>query len=101
MDLYLVHQVEKLTNTRNTSMTTNFTYFNIDKTVNVEAETTGVKNVKVVTLWTEGGHRNISDLLGLSRAINVTSAIEFMMADEKVLSVKTECGVTVHRGKVC
>lgn len=90
MDLYLVHQVEKLINTRNTSMTTNFTYFNIDKTVNVEAETTGVKNVKVVTLWTEGGHRNMSDLLGLSRAINVTSAIEFMMADEKVLSVKTK-----------
>ena len=24
-----------------------------------------------------------------------------IMADEKVLSVKTECGVTVHRGKVC
>ncbi len=82
-------------------MTTNFTYFNIDKTVNVEAETIGVKNVKVVTLWTEGGHRNMSDLLGLTRAINVTSAIEFMMEDEKVLSVKTECGVTVYRGKFC
>lgn len=82
-------------------MTTNFTYFNIDKTVNVEAETIGVKNVKVVTLWTEGGYRNMSDLLGLTRAINVTSAIEFMLADEKVLSVKTGCGVTIHRGKVC
>ena len=82
-------------------MTTNFTYFNIDKTVNVEAETTGVKNVKVVTLWTEGGHRNMSDLLGLTRAINVTSAIEFMLADEKVVAIKTECGVTVYRGKVC
>lgn len=32
----------------------------------------------------------MSDLLGLSRAINVTSAIEFMMADEKVLSVKNK-----------
>lgn len=71
--------------------------FNIDKTVNVDAETEKKVKTKVSHLWDESGNC-LQERLGLSRWSNVKAACQFMLKDDKLLSVTTICGVTVYRG---
>ena len=72
-------------------------YFNIDNTVSFFAD---VENCSVYGLWTirNGVTKNFADILGFDRALNVKSAVEFLLKDKSARSAKTNCGVTVCRG---
>ena len=71
--------------------------FNIDKTFNIDAEIEKGCKFRVSHLWDENGNCT-QERLTVRRWCNVKAAIEFMLKDSKVVSVATECGVTVHRG---
>jgi len=73
--------------------------FNIEKSVNVDAEIEKGCKSRVSHLWDENGNC-LQDRLGVSRWANVKAAIEFMLKETAAISVTTECGVTVYRGKV-
>ena len=74
-------------------------YFNIDKTFNIDAEIEKGSRYKVAHLWDESGNCT-QERLTVQRWINVKYAIEFLLKDSKSISVSTDCGVTVYRGKV-
>jgi hypothetical protein len=72
--------------------------FNIEKSVTVDAEIEKGCKARVAHLWSVDGNC-MQDKLGLSRWSNVKAACEFLLKDEKAVSVTTDCGVTVYRGK--
>lgn len=72
--------------------------FNIDKTITIEAEVEKRAKNKVSHIWNDGNC--IQDKLGMVRWLNVKTACQMMIKDSSIISVTTECGVTVYRGKV-
>lgn len=73
-------------------------YFNIDKTFNINAELEKGCKARVSHIWDENGNCT-QERLTVPRWINVKAAVEFMLKDNTIVSVTTECGVTVYRGK--
>lgn len=73
--------------------------FNIDKSTNVDAEIEKGCKARVSHVWDQNGNC-LQERLTLPRWQNVKAACEFMLKDNKAISVTTECGVTVYRGFV-
>lgn len=73
-------------------------YFNIDKTLNIDAEIEKACKYRVSHLWDEDGNCT-QDRLGIERWFNVKSAIEYLLKEQNAVSVLTVCGLTVARGK--
>lgn len=73
-------------------------YFNIDKTLNIDAEIEKGCKSRVSHLWDEDGNC-VQERLTIQRWVNVKASIEFLLKDSKAVSATTECGVTVYRGK--
>lgn len=73
--------------------------FNIDKSVNVDAEIEKGCKARVSHLWDESGNC-LQERLTVSRWANVKAGCEFLLTDSSVVSIKTVCGVTIYRGFV-
>lgn len=73
-------------------------FFNIDKSVTVDAEIEAGCAYRIAHLWDENGN-DLSCKLGAARAINVRAACSYLVKCHSARSVTTECGVTVYRGR--
>ncbi|ANA49183.1 hypothetical protein PMW_58 [Pseudomonas phage phiPMW] len=72
--------------------------FNIDMSVTVDAEIEKGCKSRIAHLWDENGN-DLSCRLGVQRTINVKAACSYLVVNQSAVSVLTECGVTVRRGK--
>ncbi|EMI5828721.1 TPA: hypothetical protein SH447_004537 [Salmonella enterica] len=70
--------------------------FNIDQTVNIQADIE-LGSRYVVSIFDERGNCMV-ERLGLARYRNVRGAIATIMGDPRIVSVTTQCGVEVGRG---
>ncbi len=73
--------------------------FNIENSVNIDVEVENGCKARVSHIWDLDGNC-MQSRLTVPRWMNVKAACEFLLKDEHAVSVKTECGVTVYRGKV-
>lgn len=72
--------------------------FNLDNSVTVDAELERGCRAKVAHIWDVDGNC-LQERLTIVRWMNVKAACEFLLKDDKAVSVTTECGVTVGRGR--
>lgn len=75
------------------------TMFNIEKSVNVDAEIEKGCKARVSHLWDDAGNC-LQERLGVQRWMNIKAVCEYLLKDSSAISGTTECGVTVYRGRV-